>query len=441
MALPALLNSQGFAGLPVPRPCGEQCLCNNSIQRRVIKSREMTVFHIHRHVAAGLGYCYLTSVVVLWGLWLGSDVLPRRGHPHQEENGLADAFFGWDATWYSEIAARGYAYNPNEQSSVAFFPAYPLLGRGIVIISGVEPRISLMACTVISLTAVFVLMQFYCTRIHQATLEGSALVITIFGLFPTTLFFRMAYTESLFVLLLLLSMYGMARHWPHFLVAVIIGLATATRPVGVALLPVFAYFLWQESGSWGRFLLRAVLLLPLACWGLLAYMGYLWHEFGDPLAFVRTQQHWAVRPLPSPGRRIVELLVLEPIWSVYVPSSSAFWGRFEPVSNPLLSLQFANPIYFVATGALVVLGARKKWLDTREVILSAFLLLIPYVTHSQATAMMAQGRYAASVFPAYIVMGHLLARCPAALAACLCAISACLLAMYSALFAAWYRII
>ncbi len=40
---------------------------------------------------------------------------------------------GWsegDSGWYYGIATYGYFYNPGQQSSIAFFPSYPLTVRG-----------------------------------------------------------------------------------------------------------------------------------------------------------------------------------------------------------------------------------------------------------------------------------------------------------------------
>src|SRR4051794_1894803 len=42
---------------------------------------------------------------------------------------LFDGWMHWDGAWYSSIAEHGYTYRPNEMSSVAFFPAYPLAMR------------------------------------------------------------------------------------------------------------------------------------------------------------------------------------------------------------------------------------------------------------------------------------------------------------------------
>jgi hypothetical protein len=38
-------------------------------------------------------------------------------------------FIKWDTIWYERIMKSGYFWNPNEQSSVAFFPFFPFLWR------------------------------------------------------------------------------------------------------------------------------------------------------------------------------------------------------------------------------------------------------------------------------------------------------------------------
>jgi hypothetical protein len=170
-------------------------------------------------------------------------------------------------------------------------------------------------------------------------------------------------------------------------------------------------------------------------------MLYLHFAFGDAFAFAQAHKDWVVRrDLPFPDR-LWSLATLEPIWSVYVPSSEAYWARYDYVDNPLFSLHFWNPIYFVACAVLIGVGAWKRWLSLPEVLLSAGLLLIPYLTHSYRAVFMAHGRYAASVFPMYRVLGHLAARMPPDVLALVAGILTVKLALFSALFAAWYRII
>ena len=44
---------------------------------------------------------------------------------------LAQIFAAWDSGWYFDIASRGYYFNAHGQSSIAFFPLYPMLMRAV----------------------------------------------------------------------------------------------------------------------------------------------------------------------------------------------------------------------------------------------------------------------------------------------------------------------
>lgn len=391
-------------------------------------------------VTAGAHY-YLALLPVLLGVGFGVDFLTRQHHPNQGEDTAhryVAALASWDGVWYGRIIENGYNYDRDRESNVAFFPGYPLAAGLLRTSTGLSVDWALLTTSHLCLLAIYVLIAVY--KQSRDIFAGAqvALALTVW---PMTLFFRMAYSESLFVLLELLVLLGIARRWPLWVVAIIGGAATAVRAVGVALLLPLVWDCWRRSGSRGGFVARAAAYGPLACWGLLAYMAYLHIEFDDALAFVKTQVHWAHRAdLPFPDR-IWTLASLEPLWSVYVPSSEAYWARFEPVANPLFSLQFWNPIYFVTCVGLVAFGAYKRWLTTPEILLAAGLLAIPYLTHSYRAVCMAQGRYAASVFPAYIVMGRLAERMPPYVLAIVASLLAVKLAFFSALFAAWYRII
>lgn len=422
-----------------------------------------------REITDGIAFYYLSSLIVFSGIWFGTEYLPRQEHPRQRSDDLVSSFTGWDGTWYASIVDSGYSYDPNRKSNIAFFPAYPLAASGVKSLLGVRTEIALLIVSHCCLIAVFVMLAMYVrTRFTDAAEKLSGWTLLAFGFWPTTIFLRMAYSESLFILVTLTTMYGMLRRWRPVCVALLTGLATACRPVGVALIPVFVLYLWKDcygctvrsassspestssavvdaEGSDSRRLIcfgvNAVWLIPTACWGIVAFMMYQGIAFADPLAFVKVQKQWTLQSVESFSQHLRVLLTLEPVWSVYVPTSRSYWARFEAQPDALFSLQFANPIYFVLTSGLVMLGAWKKWLTANEVLLSAGLLLIPYVVHSYQAVMMAQGRYAASVIPVYLVLGQLACRLPAQLAAILLCFGATLSAFYAALFAAWYRMI
>jgi len=69
------------------------------------------------------------------------------------------------------------------------------------------------------------------------------------GLFPTTFFFRAAYSEALFLLLIVLVLYGLERRWPYLLIALIIAWQTATRAVGVVLVARCSFIFWQPAAE------------------------------------------------------------------------------------------------------------------------------------------------------------------------------------------------
>lgn len=385
-------------------------------------------------VPLGLAYYWLTSCVVFAGVWLGTYVLPQQGTPQ----GLVERFARLDGVAYAEIAETGYWYDPARPSYVAYFPAYPLLGRAVRWLTGLSSEAALLLVSHICLAAAFVMMGAYVAARWpcepRRTLHYALLSL---GLWPTALFFRMAYTESMFLLVTLGAMYGMHRRWPNTVIALTIGLATATRPVGIALVPVFMVHLWDTASSMRRLTLRSMGLLPLACWGLIAYMLYLYAAFGDPLAFATTQRQWMHRPAAW-SERLPAVLALEPLWSPYLHGSPTYWARPGAVTNPLSNYGFMNPILFVATCALIVIGFAERWLDRGESLLSALLLGVPYTMVAYDNLMLSQPRFASVVFPAYLVAGRLVSRVPFWAAGVLMPLSAALLGALAALFAGGY---
>jgi Gpi18-like mannosyltransferase len=241
----------------------------------------------------GLVYYYLTSAVAILGLVIGHEHLKVAVHAPSKTGDLVEAFANWDGRWYRQVTQEGYSYDGEKNSDVAFFPAFPLLGRFVEELTGLRAELALLAVAHLCLAATFVVLAGYvrCRAPDQPALVGYTLLA--FGLVPTTFFFRMAYSESLFVLCSVLALYGMRRRWPLVAICAIIGVATATRPVGVALLAPLALYLWERSETWRGFVIRLVGFGALASWGLAAYMVYQYAQFGEALAFAKTQAHCA----------------------------------------------------------------------------------------------------------------------------------------------------
>ena len=138
------------------------------------------------------------------------------------------------------------------------------------------------------------------------------------------------------------------------------------------------------------------------------------------------------------GDKLFKLITLEPFWAVYDSTSDCYWGRVPPYDNPLFNMKFWNPIFVLATIALVGYGVRRRWVDAREVLLVIGLIAIPLWFQSARSCMMSQARYASVIFPVYIVLGQILKRMEISVVVILAVFSGLMLSLYSALFVSWY---
>jgi hypothetical protein len=395
-------------------------------------------------LAGSVAY-YLTSLPVFVAVLFGVD-FPRRSSVYSTpQPDFVSACVHFDADHYVEIVREGYSYDPERRSMVAFFPAYPLLSRGIKRVTVLSAEEAALLTAHLALVVAFVLLARYVrVRWPEATTEQRNVVLAIFGLWPLGLFFRMPYAESLFLCVILLLLYGMARGWPLVVLALLAGIGTAVRPVGVALTAAFVWHVLMQPGSHLRAKVGRVLLLtPLASWGLLAYMSYQWLAFGTPWAFAQTQEHWTLHAPQERGRmmKLEALATLEPIWDVYVPSSKRYWGKVPFPCVPLFSLYFWNPILFLLAIALLAWGGWKRWLTGSELILGAALLAIPYATRAFEMSMAAHGRFAAVVVVNYVVLGRMLARSSSVIVATLCTTLALFIFMFTFLYTKNFQII
>jgi hypothetical protein len=395
-------------------------------------------------------YCASTALVVA-GAWFGYDYLRRQdyaGFPGfavtQPPPSRLGCFANWDGVWYRDIAERGYSYSGHEGSYVIFFPGYPCVAAAVSILTSLDATWSLLLVSHLSFFfSLCILRRYLQARFPDADAGVVWLTLLAFAFSPMSFFFRMAYAESLFALLVLLTLYGVHRGWPVWSVALMAGAATSVRFVGIALVPVLAMYLWERRASTGERDAFQWLLLPIGVWGVHAYMWYLSEKFGDPLicfnnhVFFNDRSRVSDPALPRLGR----LLILEPIWSTYVPGNPRYWASAPDSINPLFSLRFMDPLFFSATAAVVAFGAWTKQLNRYELVTSVSLLVIPYVSKGYDNAMRGHARYALVVVPAFWVIGRLLHSAPYEVRFCIIAASAAYMTIWSALFAAWHIVI
>jgi hypothetical protein len=324
-------------------------------------------------------------------------------------SGSMNIWSHWDGEHYVALAMGGYL-QPPDNVSPAFFPMYPLLMRSFAELFG--GPISLEALSVWGPLLSLAFLPFALYFIYHITLNGwgervaRGSVLSL-AFFPTTFFLNAAYTESLFLALSAGSIWAMRVRKDLLLACVLGGFAAATRNVGIFLVvPLFIEWIRGGGLEGGRERLGGLVSLGLVPGGLLAYMGYLWIRFGDPLLFYSAQKNWgrqATGPLAT-ARRAWESAVegagriLDP-WLLAHPSLGDLANHLAEANN------LFNLAFFVF--AVVVLLAGLRYLPL-SLTSYGFLLIAPATLFgTPESPLMGTLRYVLVAFPIFIVLGLL----------------------------------
>lgn len=230
--------------------------------------------------------------------------------------GFIEAHCVWDCDWYSSIITGGYQREIGmpgqpERANWAFFPLYPLLAGGLVHGLGLAPPLAGFV-----LSNLLTIVTALCARPLLGSERAYWFFIATLMIGPFSVLFSSLYTESLFILLTLLSLLALQR--ARYLAASgWIALLSATRVTGVLMVfGLAAQVIVDHRRAGGRWrdlpvrlrdtdLLLAIFLAPL---GLFAYMAFLWLHMGDALAFSHIQRGWG-REMEGPLSAIADVFV------------------------------------------------------------------------------------------------------------------------------------
>jgi len=230
---------------------------------------------------------------------------------------LISSLANFDGVYYVRIATQGYS-----QFEQAFFPLYPLL---IKILSPVFTNNRLLTGLIISnlsfLLGLFVFVKYLhetqstkhkadktgvemeglpaarssIVSIFERALTGgksrqdpSVWIVLFLLVFPTSFFFGAVYTEGLFFLLVISSLYFVKKE-RYILAGIFAFLASLTRLLGVFLIIPFLFTLWPKRSRVLKSYGPKVLLLLFPLLGLLTYSLYLFKTTGDPFFFLTAQ--------------------------------------------------------------------------------------------------------------------------------------------------------
>lgn len=289
----------------------------------------------------------------------------------------------FDGFYYLEIARKGYG-----DFRQAFFPLYPKLIRLFTPYFGGRDLVAGLAISWLSLALALFLLYRIIRLDFQENIARRALVYLL--IFPTAFFFSMVYSESLFLFLVTASFYfGRTKRW--WLAGIFGALASATRLMGVFLLPALAIEFYQQIKQEKRQPLSSLALRTLPLFlipaGLIYYTHFLWVHYRDPLMFFHVQPYFGAG------------MVIKKIVLIY----QVFWRYFLM----LLTVEKFTPTYFVCvlealTGAafliLTIFAYLRRWFSY-----AIFMALI-YITPTLKGTFSSLPRHLLVLFPAFILL-------------------------------------
>ena len=400
---------------------------------------------------------FLGIAVAVWAVVaVSAAMLPRHPeyYPLAVPGGGGRVFEGWarwDAFWYRSIAEDGYVYYPGVQSSVAFFPGYPILIRVVALAVGnvfVAGSITTLVCGLLAARGLWAWLT------SRMSVRAAGVTLALVLLYPFSWYlFGAVYADALFLAAAIGAFVAVDRDrmWTAGLLGFV---ASASRPTGVAVAiglvlvtlekrnvgrqvvatavdatvaaaePAAALAAGAESAStstgpsagglagrhlasgrarrrprplhalWLRFdprgFRRQDAPLVLAFGGLFAYMAYLGVRFGHPLLFSEIQ---GVKGWDQPAG-----------WSTWLKLPA--WQKLheDPFSDAGLMIVVQCVLTLVALALVPRVAKRFGW------GYAAFVLAAVAIPLLGSKDFVGLGRYLLPAFPCLAVVGEALAR-------------------------------
>lgn len=384
--------------------------------------------------------------------WLSIELLSR--HPSYTKppavfrgTNFLEGWARWDGNWYQLIVDNGYFFTPGQQSSVAFFPAYPLTVKALNVVTRDVWLTSIVVSLLAGLVAV-TLFYRWCAR--QTSPATARLAVMVLILYPYAWYlFGATYADSVFLAATIGAFVLLERDQPIW--AGVAGIvATAARPVGVGVIIGLVAVMverrqivvipaverirsdgwkaWRRSGaatenpsdlenpsrgvhtvmglSAAPRRLRArdtgVLLAPL---GLTAWTIYLWRNWGNPLLFAETEGAPGWDQAAGP-RTWLKVELFDKVGSIPKWIHDTIWPLDVRGYDPWTYVVYTLGITFQATlvlGALALVPRVLRRLGWGYVLYVLSVVGIPILGSKDFQG---AGRYMLAAFPCFFVVAE-----------------------------------
>lgn len=282
--------------------------------------------------------------------------------------------FPWanfDGIHYSNIAKYGYT------NQARFFPLLPLAMS--VFPSPVQFWVGFLFINICFFLALFVFKKL--VEIDYSRDISKKTIINLL-IFPTSFFFVCIYSESLFLLLTLLAFY-FARKKRWLLACIFAALLTATRFVGIAILPALLYeFVSNKKINLREFAVFLIVPLGLIFYSIFNY--YKWHDF---FYFIRAQGELG-------NNRTVDSLVLFP---------QTIFRYMKIISSVPVGYEWGIALLELTAFLFAAIFLYFAW---RKKIRTSYLIfgLINFAIATMTGTFSALPRYVLTIFPIFIAL-------------------------------------
>lgn len=299
---------------------------------------------------------------------------------------FTNQLFAWDAEWYLEIAANGYAGvdptmvdgngNRTAETSLAFFPGLPLMIRLFATLPGLGAS---QAAIVVNLAAGIVCAYGLARlgRLVGGSERVGLLLVVLFAAAPMSIVLSMPYTEALFCGAAVWGLLGvLERRWSQAgLCCLVAGLIRPTGAVLIAVV-VLAALVAIARGRDGRRPWAALLSAPV---GMLGYLAWVGVRTGEPDGYFEVQQRGWSSSFDgglATSRFIAETLTENE--NAFVTLTALLVLCAVLLLVLCLTLRTAWPVVLFAALVLVLgLGSDGLMFSKVRLMLPAFPLLLP----------------------------------------------------------------
>jgi hypothetical protein len=307
----------------------------------------------------GLVVLFVASrLLILVAAFVAESLIPRNPLLEPGADGpILRSLTSWDGWYYLGIVRDGYQAAPvsGDYANIAFPPLYPVLIRLLSWpIPGSEGIVAILISNLAFIGALALLVRLgtpYLGR-RRATMAAGLLII-----YPFASVFAMAYTESLF-LLLMVAVFLAAERGHRAWAGIFLALTVLCRLQGIALILPLLIIMLRQDGWRPRPSQAWLLLGPLAG---VAFLAYIATVTGAATAFLDAQQAWGREGIggAAPDGTIAAMFTPYQGALILTLLASCFLLIFRRVDRLRLEY-FLVPVLFIAaelsSGSLEAVG-------------------------------------------------------------------------------------